>query len=154
MGPGARMKPVSFTYAAPETLDEVFELLAEHRSAAKVLAGGQSLVPRMAFRMERPKLVIDIGRVGGLDGVAAADGELSVGARVTHRRLELGVCADPLGRLLQRAGAHIGHLPIRVRGTLGGSIAYADPAAEWCLLATVLDARIGVESARGRRLIE
>ena len=73
---------------------------------------------------------------------------------MTHRRLELGVSPDPLGRLLTLAGRHIGHLPIRVRGTFGGSLAYADPAAEWCLLATVLGARIGIASARGHRFVE
>jgi aerobic carbon-monoxide dehydrogenase medium subunit len=148
------MKPASFDYAAPDTLGEVLTLLAEHGTEAKVLAGGQSLVPRMAFRLERPRLLVDIGRVGGLDDVAAVDGELSIGARVTHRRLELGVCTDPVGRLLMLAGRHIGHLPIRIRGTLGGSLAYADPAAEWCLLAAALGARIGIASNRGHRFVE
>jgi aerobic carbon-monoxide dehydrogenase medium subunit len=148
------MKPASFDYAAPDTLDEVLALLGHHGREAKVLAGGQTLVPRMAFRFERPTLVIDIGRVAGLDGVAAADGELSIGARVTHRTLELGVSEDPLGRLLALAGRHIGHLPIRVRGTIGGSLAYADPSSEWCVLAVALGARIGIASARGRRFAE
>ncbi len=148
------MKPASFDYAAPETVDEVLALLATHGPQAKVLAGGQSLVPRMAFRLDRPSVVVDIGRVAGLDGVTTVDGELSIGARVTHRRLELGVSSDPLGRLLTLAGRHIGHLPIRVRGTFGGSLAYADPAAEWCLLATVLGARIGIASARGHRFVD
>ncbi len=148
------MKPASFEYAAPDTVEEVLALLAEHGPEAKVLAGGQSLVPRMAFRLERPRVLVDIGRVGALDGLEEVDGELSIGARVTHRRLELGVSADPLGRLLTLAGGHIGHLPIRVRGTFGGSLAYADPAAEWCLLATALGARIGIASARGHRFVE
>jgi carbon-monoxide dehydrogenase medium subunit len=108
----------------------------------------------MAFRLDRPSVLVDIGRVPGLDAVAAVDGELSIGARVTHRRLELGVSPDPLGRLLTLAARHIGHLPIRVRGTFGGSVAYADPAAEWCLLATALGARIGIASARGHRFVE
>ncbi|HWD76413.1 MAG TPA: FAD binding domain-containing protein, partial [Solirubrobacteraceae bacterium] len=148
------MKAASFEYAGPDTVEEVLALLGEHGPEAKVLAGGQSLVPRMAFRLERPKVLVDIGGVGGLDGVEEVDGELSIGARVTHRRLELGVSADPIGRLLTLAGGHIGHLPIRVRGTFGGSVAYADPAAEWCLLATTLGARIGVASARGHRFVE
>jgi carbon-monoxide dehydrogenase medium subunit len=148
------MKPASFDYAAPDTVEDVLALLAEHGPDAKVLAGGQTLVPRMAFRFERPAIVVDIGRVDGLDGVAAADGHLTIGARVTHRRLELGVSPDPLGRLLALAGRHIGHLPIRVRGTLGGSVAYADPSSEWCLLAVTLGARIGIASARGRRSLE
>jgi carbon-monoxide dehydrogenase medium subunit len=148
------MKPASFDYAAPDSVDEVLALLAAYGPEAKVLAGGQSLVPRMAFRLERPTLLVDIGRLAELDKVAAVDGELSIGARVTHRRLELGVSPDPLGRLLTLAGRHIGHLPIRVRGTFGGSLAYADPAAEWCLLATALGARIGIASARGHRFVE
>jgi carbon-monoxide dehydrogenase medium subunit len=148
------LKAASFDYAAPDTVEEVLAILAEHGPEAKVLAGGQSLVPRMAFRLERPKVLVDIGRVGGLADVEEVEGELSIGARVTHRRLELGVSADPLGRLLAVAGRHIGHLPIRVRGTFGGSLAYADPAAEWCLLATALGARIGIASARGHRFVE
>jgi carbon-monoxide dehydrogenase medium subunit len=147
------LKAARFDYVAPDTVGEVLALLAEHGPQAKVLAGGQSLVPRMAFRLERPSVLVDIGRVGGLDGIEEIDGELSIGARVTHRRLELGVSADPVGRLLAAAGGHIGHLPIRVRGTFGGSLAYADPAAEWCLLATTLGARIGIASAGGRRFV-
>jgi aerobic carbon-monoxide dehydrogenase medium subunit len=148
------MKPVSFDYTAPDTLDEVLALLGRHGRDATLLAGGQTLVPRMAFRFERPAVVIDIGRVAGLDAVAANDGELSIGARVTHRRLELGVSEDPLGRLLALAAGHIGHLPIRVRGTIGGSLAYGDPSSEWCVLAVALGARIGVASVRGHRFIE
>jgi carbon-monoxide dehydrogenase medium subunit len=108
----------------------------------------------MAFRLERPRLLIDIRRVHGLDEITTVNGELAVGARVTHRRLELGVSPDPVGHLLGLAGRHIGHLPIRVRGTFGGSIAFADPSAEWCLLAVTLGARIGLASARGRRSVE
>jgi aerobic carbon-monoxide dehydrogenase medium subunit len=148
------LKAASFDYAAPETVEEVLALLAEHGPEARLLAGGQSLVPRMAFRLERPKLLIDLGRVDGLGSVEEVDGELAIGSRVTHRRLELGVSSDPLGHLLTLAGRHIGHLPIRVRGTFGGSLAYADPAAEWCLVATTLGARIGVASARGHRFVE
>jgi carbon-monoxide dehydrogenase medium subunit len=131
----------------------VLALLAEWGADAKVLAGGQTLVPRMALRLDRPKLLVDIGRVRGLDAVEEIGGALSIGARVTHRRLELGVSRDPLGRLLAIAGRHIGHLPIRVRGTFGGSVAYADPSAEWCLLCTMFDACIGVASARGHRFV-
>jgi carbon-monoxide dehydrogenase medium subunit len=148
------MKPVNFDYTAPDTLNEVLALLGEHGRDAKVLAGGQTLVPRMAFRFERPTVVIDIGRVAGLDNVDAVDGELSIGARVTHRRLELGVSEDPLGQLLALAGGHIGHLPIRVRGTIGGSLAYSDPSSEWCVLAVALGARIGIASVRGHRFVE
>jgi carbon-monoxide dehydrogenase medium subunit len=150
----ATLKAASFEYAAPDTLEEVLALLGQHGQDAKVLAGGQSLVPRMALRLDRPKLLVDIGRVAGLDAVTETDRELSIGARVVHRRLELGVSDDPVGQLLALAGRHIGHLPIRVRGTFGGSVAYADPSAEWCLLATTLGARIGVASARGRRFID
>jgi carbon-monoxide dehydrogenase medium subunit len=148
------MKPAHFEYRSPEALDEVLALLAEYGPEAKVLAGGQSLVPRMAFRFERPSVVVDLGRVSGLDDVRESDGELSIGSRVTHRRLELGVSADPLGRLLTLAGRHIGDLPIRVRGTFGGSIAYADTASEWCVLAVALGARIGITSTRGRRFVD
>ena len=147
------MKPPSFRYERPDTVAEALDLLSRHGDEAKVLAGGQSLVPMMSFRLARPEVLVDVNRVGGLDGVAVRDGELHVGTLVRHATLERPVVDDPLGALLAEAAHHVGHLPIRERGTFGGSLAHADPAAEWCLLAVTLSARMVLESARGERVV-
>ena len=149
------MKPASFSYHAPRTLEEALELLHEHQDDAKVLAGGQSLVPAMNFRLARPAVLIDIAHVPGLDGIhdESEPGHVSVGARVRHLDLEHNSIAGPLGRLFADTGRWVGHYPIRVRGTFGGSLAHADPAAEWCALALALDAEIICRSVRGSRVV-
>ncbi len=147
------MKPAAFQYFRPATLDEGLSLLAEHGDEAKVLAGGQSLVPMMNFRLARPEIIVDIGAIPGLNGVALDHERLTLGAKVRHFELEHPTFDGPLAQLFATAAAHVGHLPIRKRGTIGGSIAHADPAAEWCLLATALDAEIVVQSTRGSRNI-
>ena len=147
------MKPAAFQYFRPATLDEGLSLLAEHGDEAKVLAGGQSLVPMMNFRLARPEIIVDIGAIPGLNGVALDHERLTLGAKARHFELEHPTFDGPLAQLFATAAAHVGHLPIRKRGTIGGSIAHADPAAEWCLLATALDAEIVVQSTRGSRNI-
>jgi carbon-monoxide dehydrogenase medium subunit len=147
------VKPAAFQYFRPATLDEGLSLLAEHGDEAKVLAGGQSLVPMMNFRLARPEIIVDIGAIPGLNGVALDHERLTLGAKVRHFELEHPTFDGPLAQLFATAAAHVGHLPIRKRGTIGGSIAHADPAAEWCLLATALDAEIVVQSTRGSRNI-
>lgn len=147
------MKPAPFEYKAPETLDEAISDLAECGDEGKILAGGQSLVPSMNFRLARPAILIDLNRVPGLDRLETSAGKLEIGALVRHVRLESPVNDDPLSGLLNSSARLVGHLPIRVRGTFGGSLAHADPAAEWCLLATVLDAEIVATSVRGQRVI-
>ncbi len=157
------MKPARFAYTAPETLQETLETLDSYGDEAKVLSGGQSLVPMMNFRLARPEVIVDIGRVSGLDGLSLANGKLTVGARVIHARLEapqVDVPAGPsrplggvLGSLLPAVARFVGHLPIRVRGTFGGSIAHADPAAEWCILARTLDAEMVALRRGGERAI-
>jgi carbon-monoxide dehydrogenase medium subunit len=147
------VKPAEFRYEAPATLSDAMALLAHHGEDAKLLAGGQSLVPMMSFRLARPEVLIDLNGVAGLDGIAVSDGELRVGGLVRHATLARGVVADPVGELLAAAGRHVGHLPIRERGTFGGSLAHADPAAEWCLLATTLDAQLVLASTRGERSV-
>jgi carbon-monoxide dehydrogenase medium subunit len=143
----------AFDYRLPRELAEALGVLAEHGEDAKVLAGGQSLVPMMHLRLARPGVVVDINRLPGLDGVSAVDGELRLGALVRHRRLERPVVADPLGALLASAARHVGHLPIRVRGTFAGSLAHADPAAEWCLIAVAVGAGLVLASASGERVV-
>ena len=145
------MKPVSFRYFAPRTVDDALDLLATHGEEGKILAGGQSLVPAMNFRLARPTSLIDINRIDALDYVREGGGELSIGALARHARFEAPVTGGALSALLPQVARHIGHLPIRSRGTFCGSIAHADPAAEWCLLAATLDAELVVVSRRGQR---
>jgi aerobic carbon-monoxide dehydrogenase medium subunit len=145
------MKPVSFRYFAPRTVDDALDLLATHGEEGKILAGGQSLVPAMNFRLARPTSLIDINRIDALDYVREGGGELSIGALARHARFEAPVTGGALSALLPQVARHIGHLPIRSRGTFCGSIAHADPASEWCLLAATLDAELVVVSRRGQR---
>jgi carbon-monoxide dehydrogenase medium subunit len=144
------MKPAPFTYHAPKTVDEALKLLAEvAEDDGRVLAGGQSLVPTMAFRLARPKHLIDINGVKELDFLEIRDGKLLIGAGVRHAAFEKAVEEGPLGRLLMSVVRHVAHRPIRARGTFCGSIAHADPASEWCAVAAALDAEMVLESKRG-----
>jgi carbon-monoxide dehydrogenase medium subunit len=145
------MKPVSFKYFAPRTIDDALDLLAAHGQEGKILAGGQSLVPAMNFRLARPASLIDINRIDALDYVRDDGGRLLVGALARHARFEAPVSGGALSALLPRVARHIGHAPIRSRGTFCGSIAHADPASEWCLLAATLDAEFVIVSRRGQR---
>ena len=145
------MKPVSFRYFAPRTVDDALDLLATHGEQGKILAGGQSLVPAMNFRLARPASLIDINRIDALDYVREEAGELCIGALARHARFEAPVSRGALSTVLPRVARHIGHLPIRSRGTFCGSIAHADPASEWCLLAATLDAELVIVSRRGQR---
>jgi len=147
------MKPVSFRYFAPRAVDDALDLLAEHGQEGKILAGGQSLVPAMNFRLARPTSLIDINRIDALDYVREDGGELRIGALARHARFEAPVTGGALSALLPRVARHIGHLPIRSRGTFCGSIAHADPASEWCLLAATLDAELVIVSRRGQRKV-
>jgi len=145
------MKPASFRYLAPHTVDEALELLAQHGEEGRILAGGQSLVPAMNFRLARPATLIDINRIDALDSVRVDRGEVRIGALARHARFETPVAGGALGTLLPRVARHIGHLPIRSRGTFCGSVAHADPAAEWCLMVATLDAELVSASRRGQR---
>jgi carbon-monoxide dehydrogenase medium subunit len=145
------VKPAPFEYFDPRTVDEAVALLGTHGDEAKVLAGGQSLMPMLALRLARPAAVIDVNRVAGLDGVRQDGATLAVGALVRQRALE-GWAA---GRapLLATALAHVGHAPIRARGTVAGSIAHADPASELPALLLCLDGAVVARSGRGVRTI-
>jgi aerobic carbon-monoxide dehydrogenase medium subunit len=147
------MKPVSFRYFAPRTVDDALDLLSAHGREGKILAGGQSLVPAMNFRLARPTSLIDINRIDALDYVREDVGELRIGALARHARFESPVTGGALSAFLPRVARHIGHLPIRSRGTFCGSIAHADPASEWCLLAATLDAELVIVSRRGQRSV-
>src|SRR5262245_11939151 len=124
------MKPAAFRYHAPKTVDEAVALLAEVSSEyGRVLAGGQSLVPIMAFRLARPGHLVDINGVKELEGIKVDLGKLRIGALVRHAAFYRPVCDGPLGKLLSTVVRHIGHHPIRTRGTFCGSLAHADPAS-------------------------
>ena len=149
------MKPAQFQYHAPKTIAETLDLLGRYANDdGRVLAGGQSLVPTMAFRLARPKHLIDINGVTGLDRITVVNGRLCIGAAVRHAAFEQPVDDGPLGRLLTSVVRHIAHRPIRARGTFCGSIAHADPASEWCAVATALNAEMVAESkVSGTRVI-
>lgn len=148
------MKPAPFTRHVPRTVDEVVSALAEYASQdGRILAGGQSLVPIMAFRMARPAHLIDINEVEGLDRLAVDGDHLSIGARVRHGAFHKPVIDGPLGHLLSYVARHIAHYPIRMRGTFCGSLAHADPSSEWCLVSATLGAKLVVKSVRGERIL-
>jgi len=147
------MKPAVFKYFAPRTVDNALALLAEHGDEGKILAGGQSLVPTMNFRLARPASLIDINRIGALDYVREEGETLCIGALARHRRFETPVAAGALAEFLPYVARHIAHVPIRTRGTFCGSVAHADPASEWCLVAATLDAELVIASQRGTRCL-
>jgi carbon-monoxide dehydrogenase medium subunit len=149
------MKPAAFTYHRARDVAGAIGLLAELGDDAKIIAGGQSLVAMMNFRLARPAHLVDISRVGGLDYLRGDGDTLRIGALTTHHAVEVATDAR-LGSgftLLRDAMAWVGHLPIRTRGTVGGSLAHGDATAEWCLLAVLLDAEIVVRGPRGMRAI-
>lgn len=148
------MKSSAFVRHAPRSGDEAVAMLAEFgRQEGRVLAGGQSLVPMMAFRLARPAHLIDINQVAEFGLLSLRNGELSIGATVRHAAFHHPVEDGPTGYLLSAVVRHIAHYPIRTRGTLCGSLAHADPASEWCLVATTLGAAMVARSVAGRRVI-
>ncbi|MFD9814110.1 FAD binding domain-containing protein [Streptomyces sp. NPDC059080] len=150
------MKPAAFRYHRARDADGAVRLLAELGEDAKVLAGGQSLVAMMAYRLARPRHLVDIGALRGLDHLGTdAAGALRVGALTTHHTVERAPDSvlGPGFAVVRETMRWIGHLPIRTRGTAGGSLAHADATAEWCLLAVVLDAELHVLGPRGARRI-
>lgn len=148
------MKPAAFAYRAPDSLEEALDLLKEYNGEAKLLAGGQSLVPAMNFRVVQPSALIDLNRVKELDYVRE-DGEyLRIGAMTRERTLEFDPLIAKWSPLLVEAMPHVAHPQIRNRGTLGGSLANADPAAELPVIMLALGARLKASSAAGERWVE
>src|SRR5947208_6478918 len=148
------MKPARFRYHAPKTIEEAVDTLAEVAGEdGRVLAGGQSLVPIMAFRLARPAHLVDINGVEALGRLAATAKKLAIGACVRHAAFYRPVVDGPLGQLLSTVVRHIGHHPIRTRGTFCGSLAHADPASEWCLVAATLGAEMIAQSNQETRTI-
>jgi carbon-monoxide dehydrogenase medium subunit len=148
------MKPAPFRYHAPTTIDDAVSILAEVAGDdGRILAGGQSLVPAMAFRLARPAHLIDINEIAALKRLTVEDGKLCIGAGVRHAAFARPVVDGLLGRLLAEVVRQIAHYPIRTRGTFCGSIAHADPASEWCMVAAALDGEMVARSTRGTRIV-
>lgn len=147
------MKPAPFEYHRPESVEEALSLLAEHGYDAKLLAGGQSLVPAMNFRMAVPAVLIDLNRIAGLDGIAEVDGGLRIGAMVRQRAAERDPLVAARAALISETLPFVAHAQIRNRGTMGGSIAHADPAAEMPAVMLALDARFRLRGPNGERLV-
>jgi carbon-monoxide dehydrogenase medium subunit len=146
------MKPARFAYYRASTVASAIDLLAEFGDEAKVIAGGQSLTAMMAFRLARPEHLIDVSHIDGLSEIRRDGDSLRIGALVTHHAVERADLGEDFA-VLSRTMRWIGHLPIRTRGTIGGSVAHADATAEWCSLVTLLDADIVAEGSGGRRTL-
>lgn len=147
------MKPARFEYIRPQTLTDALNLLAQHGADASILAGGQSLMPMLNLRMSQPAILIDINAIPGIEGVDRHDGRIVVGGRTRHNDVLHSQLLVDANYLLVRAMPFVAHAAIRNRGTLGGSLALADPAAEMPVCAVCLDADIVAVSVRGERVI-
>jgi CO/xanthine dehydrogenase FAD-binding subunit len=146
------MKPPLFAYQAPKTLDEAIKFLASDADAM-VLAGGQSLMPAMNFRVASPSMLVDIQHVEGLKGIAVANGAIVIKAMTRHRELELDPDVRRANPLIAEIMAHVAHVPIRNRGTVVGSLCHADPSAEMPLLFVLLDGTLVAKGPSGTREI-
>jgi carbon-monoxide dehydrogenase medium subunit len=147
------MKAAKFDYLRPATLQEALRLLAEGQGQAKVMGGGQSLGPMLNLRLARPQQVIDVAGLAELREVREEGGWIRIGACITHAGIEDGVRAPLRGGLLQSVAGGIAYRAIRNRGTLGGSLAHADPAADWVLTAVALGAQVEIASQAGTRRV-
>lgn len=148
------MKASPFTVHVPSTLDQAVDLMSSLAPfGCRILAGGQSLIPLMAFRMAQPPQLVDINRLPGLSSAEVAGSDLIIQSLVRHSAFGNAI-SSTTGALLAHVMQHIAHVPIRNRGTFCGSLAHADPASEWCLVLATLDGKIRAQSSRGTRVIE
>jgi carbon-monoxide dehydrogenase medium subunit len=147
------MKPAQFDYVSPSTVDAAVEALVASNGEGKVLAGGQSLLPLLNFRMARPAVLVDLNGIKGLSYIEDRGDRIAVGALTRHRELEHSSLIASKLPVLSAAMRHVAHLAIRNRGTIGGSLSHADPAAELPMLATFYEAGISVQGPSGRRTI-
>ena len=147
------MYPANFDYLRPTSLDEAVALLKQHGDDAKVLAGGHSLIPAMKLRLARPAVGVDIGRISALSYIRAAAGAIAIGATTTHAEVEVSKLLREKCPLLSETASHIGDVQVRNRGTIGGSLAHADPAADYPAAILALEAEIDVVGARGQRTL-
>lgn len=147
------MIPAPFDYAAPKTLEEALRLVERHGDEAKVLAGGHSLLPLIKLRLAQPRYVIDIGRLKGMSYIREENGKIAIGALTTHAEIEGSNLLRSKCPLLAETAASIGDVQVRNRGTIGGSLAHADPAADYPAAILALDAEIVAASSAGTRTI-
>ncbi len=147
------MKPPVFKYHDPISLEEALDLLAQHGDSAKILAGGQSLMPMLNFRLARPEHLVDVNRIAALSEISQADGRLCLGAMVRQRTLERSITIAEACPLIAQAMPLVGHPQIRNRGTVGGSLAHADPAAELPAVMLALDAQFTLRSKASQRVL-
>lgn len=147
------MKPAKFEYVAPATVEAAIEALVASNGEGKVLAGGQSLLPLLNFRMAQPAILVDLNRIKGLSYIEDRGDRIAIGALTRHRELEQSPLIALKLPVMTAAMRHVAHLAIRNRGTIGGSLSHADPAAELPMLSTFYDARISVQGPAGRRTV-
>ncbi|MGH7804530.1 MAG: FAD binding domain-containing protein [Candidatus Binatia bacterium] len=148
------MIPAEFQYHSPKTLDEALKLLAEHGDEAKLLAGGHSLIPAMKLRLASFGHLVDLGRISGLDGIKEDAGTIAIGALATHHKVESSELLRSKCPVLSECASRIGDVQVRNRGTIGGSLAHADPAADYPAAIVALEAEIVVRGANGSRTIK
>ena len=150
-GPLAVMKPAAFEYVVANSIEQAVAALAQAGGDAKILAGGQSLVPMLNFRLLRPAILVDINRIPGLAFIEDAGDAVKIGALTRHHQIETSPVIAKHFPVLSCAMTHVAHLAIRNRGTIGGSLSHADPAAELPMMALLLDAELHIVSAKGMR---
>ena len=148
------MIPASFDYIAAKSLDEAISLLAKHKDDAKLLAGGHSLLPAMKLRLMQPKVLIDLGRIRDLSYIKEEGGQIRIGAMTTHFQVEISDLLRRSCPLLPETASHLGDMQVRNKGTIGGSLAHSDPAADWPAAILALDAELVATSAKGDRVIK
>jgi carbon-monoxide dehydrogenase medium subunit len=148
------MIPAQFDYAAPNTIAEAVALLNQHPDDAKILAGGHSLIPAMKLRLAQPQLLIDIGRIKDLSYIREEQGKILIGAMTTHYQIESSKLLKDICPLLPECAGNIGDVQVRNKGTIGGSLAHADPAADWPAAAIALKAQIVAVGPGGERTIK
>jgi len=148
------VKPPKFDYHAPKTVDEALALLTRYDGEAKILAGGQSLMPLLNFRLSRPAALVDLNRIPALAYIKEVDGSVRFGAMTRQRTIEFSPVVAKRLPLLTEATRWVGHLPIRTRGTIGGSIAHADPSAEYPAVLTALDGEVVARGPKGERVLK
>lgn len=147
------MYPARFDYHRPSTIDEAVALLVRHGDDAKLLAGGHSLIPAMKLRLATPKVIIDIGRIANLSYIRQSGDRIAVGAMTTHDEIATSTLLAVICPLLPETASHVGDVQVRNKGTIGGSLAHADPAADWPAAILALEAEIDVVGPRGRRTL-
>jgi aerobic carbon-monoxide dehydrogenase medium subunit len=147
------MIPASFDYHRPGTLAEALAILAQHGDDARVLAGGHSLVPAMKLRLVEPRVLVDVSRIEELRGISQSGSEIVIGAATTHAELAGSALLQSKCPLISEAALHIGDLQVRNKGTIGGSLAHADPAADWPPVVLALDAQLELAGPNGTRRV-